>query len=93
MTNSIKHNHLKEIFALPLIALLTPALIAGQLGLPKVSVVAIIQTAYRAYKAGTSVRAAIAAATGGWGLAVSVIAQFGLAWLASQVANSWVIGF
>lgn len=75
-------------------AAFSPAMLSGILGWRQIQVVSVIRKAYSLWKAGSSVRAALAAATGGWGWVVSLLAQFGLAYLASQAfSGSWVVGY
>jgi hypothetical protein len=72
----------------------SPAMLSGILGWREIKVVSVIRKAYSLWKSGSSVRAALSAATGGWGWLVSLLAQFGLAYLASQAfSGSWVVGY
>ncbi|WP_430602762.1 hypothetical protein [Enterococcus sp. DIV0724b] len=72
----------------------SPAMLSGILGWRQIQVISVIKKAYSLWKAGSSIRAALSAATGGWGWLVSLLAQFGLAYLASQAfSGSWVVGY
>ncbi|GAB2026091.1 hypothetical protein OfM1_21640 [Lactovum odontotermitis] len=72
----------------------SPVLLSGILGWKQLKVISVIRTAYNLWKGGSSIRAALSAATGGWGWAVSLLLQFGIAWLASQAfSGSWIVGY
>ncbi|MEY8458363.1 hypothetical protein [Lactococcus ileimucosae] len=71
-----------------------PALISASLGWRPAKVVSVIRTAYSLWRRGHSLRTALSLATGGWGWAVSLLLQFGIAWLVSQAfTGSWIVGF
>lgn len=90
-----RHVTLGGMVLIPFFALaFSPAMLSGILGWRQIQVISVIKKAYSLWKAGSSVRAALSAATGGWGWLVSLLAQFGLAYLASQAfSGSWVVGY
>lgn len=93
---SLKRNvTLGGMVLIPFVALaFSPAMLSGILGWRELKVISVIRKAYSLWRAGSSIRAALSAATGGWGWLVSLLAQFGLAYLASQAfSGSWVVGY
>lgn len=71
-----------------------PAMLSGIIGWRQIKVVAVIKKAYSLWRSGSSVRAALSAATGGWGWVVSLIMQFGIAYAVSQAfQGSWLVSY
>ncbi|MDR2661111.1 MAG: hypothetical protein LBC17_03660 [Lactobacillaceae bacterium] len=92
--NQVKTNGLKIASLMVMFLASGPIFLSGALGMKDIKIIAVIKQAYTLWKAGSTVRAAFSAATGGWGWAVNIFLQFGIAYLASQnFKGSWVVGF